>query len=613
MTAVLPAHAREWERLEAASPWARRPARIGALHAELTGDGKNLVLIGAGNAWEKSQISVRLDKLTAKWQGTGTGAVLLPATWANVVQLGYSFANTTGLAFVPHGRLIDWIAAETAHRFAEPPQLEKFWPPWLTPRDYQIEGARKIAHLGRFLLLDDAGLGKTLTTLLGIEQRRRTGITVFPLVILVPSWDVADVWDREIRKWMPPEWGEPCYYAGTNRTRLLRHPGVKVLITTYATARKDAALVDLPLAKFEPPAVVIDEGHLIKNADARQSRAARNIARRAATVVILSGTLVTHNLGDAFPPLAAMDPRTWQDKGRYAARFCLAAAADYGSPDLAGLNPVTEPEFRACLLGQMLRRAKADVLKELPPKTYSLRRPDIPPEWRRVYQDMEEQMLAELPDGTELSEMHSLSLLTRLSQLASSAASVEWTETWNEKLGMMVPRQIVTLRAPSWKAESLLEIMAEREGQPVAVFMASKQLARITGDYLGKAGYRFGYVTGLGQGVTRRTRTAAIDAFQDGKLDAIVCTAGAGSLGITLTRASAAVMLQRPWPFDQAIQPEDRIHRFGQMADKVEIIDIVAKGTVDERVRELLHTKAGRLSEFVRDRRIMLELLGGKR
>jgi hypothetical protein len=49
------------------------------------------------------------------------------------------------------------------------------------------------------------------------------------------------------------------------------------------------------------------------------------------------------------------------------------------------------------------------------------------------------------------------------------------------------------------------------------------------------------------------------------------------------------------------------------MAKAVEIIDIVAKGTVDERVRELLHTKAGRLSEFVRDPRIMRELLGGHR
>jgi SNF2 family DNA or RNA helicase len=606
VTAVLPAHAREQYRL------GQHPSTIGALHAELTGDGRNLVLIGAGNAFERSQISVRLDKLTAKWQGTGTGAVLLPATWANVVQLGYSFASTTGLAFVPHARLIDWIAAETAHRFAEPPELEPFWPPWLSPRDYQVEAARKIAHFGKFLLLDEAGVGKTLTTLLGIEQRRRTGITVFPLVILVPSWDVADVWDREIRKWMPPDWGEPCYYGGTNRTRLLRHPGVKVLITTYATARKDAALVDLPLASFAPPAVVADEAHALKNADAKQSRAARNIARRASTVVLLSGTLITRNVGDAFPPLAAMDPRTWQDKGRYASRFCITTAGDY-STEIVGLNPVTEPEFRACLLGQMLRRAKSDVLKELPPKTYSLRRPEIPPEWRRVYQDMEEEMLAELPDGTELSEMHSLSLLTRLSQLASSAASVEWTEVWSEKLQMMVPKQVVTLRAPSWKAESLLEIMAERPGQPVAVFTASRQLARITGDYLDKAGYRYGYVTGLGQGVTRRTRTTAIDAFQDGKMDAIVCTAGAGALGITLTRAATGVMIQRPWPFDWAVQPEDRLHRFGQLADKVEIIDIVSKNTVDERVRELLHTKAGRLSEFVRDRRIMVELLGGKR
>lgn len=606
---MMPAYAPAPVRFVPAAQWQPPPA--GALHAELAGDGKTVVLMSAGTAFQKDQIATRLCKLTTKWSPTGTGAVTIPLTWANMVQLGHGF-NTPGFAFVPHERLSAWIADECAHRYADLPELPAFWPPWESPRDYQVEAARKIAHFGRFLLLDDPGTGKTLSTLLGIELRRRLGVTVFPLVIMVPSWDVADAWDREIRKWMPPEWGTPDMYGGTDRLRLLRHPGVRVLITTYATARKDAGTVDGPLARFAPAAVVLDEGHLIKNADAKQSVAARNTCRRARTMVILSGTLVTRNVLDAFPPLAAMDPDTWRAKDRYKARFCLSGDGDY-EQDIVGLNPLTEAEFRSCLLGQMLRRAKSDVLKELPPKIYTVRRPVIPAEWRRVYQDMEDQMLAELPDGTELAEMHSLALLTRLSQLASSAAEVHWEDVWNEALGEMVPKQVVTLKAPSWKAESLLEIMSERPGEPVAVFMASKQLARITGDYLDKAGYRYGYLVGVGQGVTRRTRTADIDAFQAGELDAIVCTAGAGALGITLTRAATAVMLQRPWPFDQAVQPEDRLHRFGQMAKAVEIIDIVAKGTVDERVRELLHTKAGRLSEFVRDPRIMRELLGGHR
>ena len=604
------------------APQARwqQPA-VGALHGELTADGRNIVLMSAGNDWDQYAIAVRLSKLTALTKDTGTGAVTIPCTWANVVQIGHSFGQATGLAWVPHERLAAWIAGECARRMAEPPELEQFWPPWLTPRDYQVEAARQIAHAGKFMLLDDMGLGKTLTTILGIEQRRRTGVPVFPLIILVPSWEVGDGWDREIRKWMPG-WGEPSFYTGPSRTRLLRHPGVRVLITTYATARKDAPDVTAPLGRYEAASVVIDEASLIQNAKAKQSQMAARLARHAETVVLLSGTLITKNAQGAFPGLKALDPGTWQASERYVPRFCQVRPTEHGE-EVSGLKPEAEPEFRACLLGQMTRRAKADVLKELPPKIYTVLRPEIPEKYREAYRQMERDMLAEVPGSEEeMAVFDTLSQLTRLVQLASSAADVR-TETVcdkhtgevviDEMTGLPKTRQVVTLKPPSWKAEVLMEVIAS-SSEPVAVFTASRQLARITGEhYLKPAGLRYGYVIGQGDGVTRGTRKQAVEDFQAGKLDVIVCTAGAGGLGITLTRAPTAIMLQRPWPLDQALQPEDRIHRLGQMADKVEIIDVVAKGTVDERVRELLRLKAGRLSEFVRDPRVVRELLGGKR
>jgi hypothetical protein len=61
------------------------------------------------------------------------------------------------------------------------------------------------------------------------------------------------------------------------------------------------------------------------------------------------------------------------------------------------------------------------VLTQLPPKVYSVRTVELPAKWRKVYDDFEAQMLAELPDGSELSVMDVLAKLTHLSQLASSA------------------------------------------------------------------------------------------------------------------------------------------------------------------------------------------------
>jgi SNF2 family DNA or RNA helicase len=250
------------------------------------------------------------------------------------------------------------------------------------------------------------------------------------------------------------------------------------------------------------------------------------------------------------------------------------------------------------------------VLSQLPPKVYSVRRVDIPPEWRRAYDGMAADMLAELPDGEELPVMSVLAQLTRLSQLAGSAADVERRTEYNE-LGQEVTKYDVTLRAPSWKADALLEILAERKGQQVAVFGVSRQLVTIAGKACEEAGYRCGYILG-GQGkIARRTD---IDAFQGGKLDVILATAGAGSLGITLTAAGTVVMLQRSWELDKAVQPEDRAHRLDDIVlkhDCIEIIDVLARNTVDDRVRELLRVKGGSLAELVQDKRLVLELLGG--
>ena len=251
------------------------------------------------------------------------------------------------------------------------------------------------------------------------------------------------------------------------------------------------------------------------------------------------------------------------------------------------------------------------MLAELPPKVYSVRTVDLPPAWRKVYDDLEGQMLAQLPDGGELSVMTVLAQLTRLSQLASAAADIEVTTETVEVDGLLEERQHtkVHLKAPSWKVDELLEVMAERPGQPIVAFAPSRQLMMLAGAAAKGEGYRVGYVVG---GQTAKERTANVDAFQGKELDLCCVTTGAGGVGLTLTAARTAAFLQRPWSLVEALQSEDRLHRIGaECHDSIEIVDIVAKNTIDSRVRTILRERAGALSELVQDPRIVAELLGG--
>jgi SNF2 family DNA or RNA helicase len=258
--------------------------------------------------------------------------------------------------------------------------------------------------------------------------------------------------------------------------------------------------------------------------------------------------------------------------------------------------------------------AKVDVLPELPPKVYSVRVVDLPREWRRAYDAMESEMLAELPDGGELSVMHVLAQLTRLSQLASAAADVTVTmeRVTDVETGLTFerPHTAVRLRAPSWKVDEFLEVLGERPGKSVVGFAPSRQLMLLAGEAASKAGYRVGYIIG---GQSAKERTATVEAFQAGALDVCCVTTGAGGVGLTLTAASTAVFLQRPWSLVEALQAEDRLHRIGsERHESIEIIDIVARDTIDSRVRSVLRERAGQLADLVQDRRIVAELLGGK-
>lgn len=207
-----------------------------------------------------------------------------------------------------------------------------------------------------------------------------------------------------------------------------------------------------------------------------------------------------------------------------------------------------------------------------------------------------------------------LAQLTRLSQLASAPAKVD-TVTYTED-GVEKVETSVTLEGPSWKVDALLEILGERctpevpGGEAVVAFAPSKQLIDLAAAAARQAGYRVGMIVG-GQSQTERTRNRK--AFQDGELDLLCATTGAGGTGLTLSRAGTLVFLQRPWSLVESLQAEDRAEGDLNATRGTEVIDIVAKATVDTRVRAVLRERAGQLADLVQDKRIVQQLLGGLR
>lgn len=585
--------------------------------AELTADGENIFVLGDGPPEDLADQAQRAQMLTPLVKESD-GALMLPLSWPGLVQL-----QTEYPAMEIGARLSEWAVSQADYRaHAEaltpldfhPHALAYPIPAHLTPYPWQVTAGHITALLGRVLLTDEPGTGKTASAILGVCEwatiRGLTPAELGSIVCIVPA-STVDPWVDAWRAWAPHL--HTVAWRGAAASRRKKAGTAHVYITSYDTARMDARSKDGPLAKLRPTAVVVDECHLTKSATAGRTYAMHRLARSARVFIALSGTPIAHNVGDLHPVLEHISPNAWPSKERWITRYCRSIQGDYSSR-IIGINEYTEPEMRLTLLGQHRRVAKADVLTSLPPKVYSIRQVEIPGAYRKAYDEFERDMIAHLPDGQELSVMDALSQLTALQLLACAAADIEYEHETviDETTGDTYEKTHVHIhpKDPSWKVDALLEILAERENEKVVVFAQSRKLVSLAGQAAENAGWRVGWITG---GQSQKARTDTIEQFQHGDLNLICATTGAGGVGITLTAARTVVFIQRPWSYVDATQAEDRCHRIGsEIHDSIEIIDIVAAHTVETRVRSVLKEKAGQLSDFVKDPRIIKEILGGE-
>lgn len=589
---------------------------MSTIHAEVSRDGRSIVLVAGGLDLESVALAARrLKALTPLFtRSDPPGALVCPLTWAAVVQLSATFGD----GFRPGARLAGWIETQVAVR-THRPGVTYAPPAGLAARPYQADGAALIAATGRALITDEPRTGKTITTVLGlVEWRRRRALAGNlpdgPTVVVCPA-SVVDPWVEHWQAWAPHV--RAVAWRGPRRRELAG--AAEVYVTSYETARVDAPVAGTKamrsLLELGPSALVVDEAHYLKNKSSQRSLAVRRIAKAVdkldGAVVALSGTPITKHTGELWPTLEALEPHAWPASERWVSRYCLSVGTDY-EEQILGLHPGREAEFRLALLGQHRRVTRADVMSDLPPKVYSTRTVEIPAKWRKVYDDFESRMLAELPDGSELSVMDVLSVLTHLSSLASAAADVriEHGPDLDKVTGEPKRHVHLDLKAPSWKVDAALEILAERPGEKVVVYAPSRQLIELMGAAAQAAGHRVGYIVG---GQSAKARSEVRNAFQTpgSGLDLICATTSAGGVGITLSAAGTVVFLQRPWALDASIQAEDRAEGDLDAAKGTEVIDVITADSVESRVRAALRGKAGQLADLVQDPRLVAGLLGG--
>jgi len=488
--------------------------------------------------------------------------------------------GTTKIVRVPRLQILDWLAlreqgiavslpAEDEAVLARLMGFTRITPRPLptgvqaTLRPYQRDGYAWLVFLyeHRFgaCLADDMGLGKTLQAicLLAAIQDGRilTSVGVKgPHLVVVPT-SLLFNWEQELARFAP---GLKVHvYSGSERT--LDAKDGEVVITTYGLVRRD---IDR-LERIPFHVIVFDEAQAVKNIQADTTGAARRLTGRFR--LSLTGTPLENHLGEYFSVIDLCMPGLLGEYDRFKSGLKRAQGVA-----LERLLRRTRPFI--------LRRTKAEILHDLPPKIESEVFLDLTDRQKALYQQTVAQVRTTIDEAyrTKTSGQAQFIALTAILKLRQVCLS---------------PR-LLTNRAdePSPKLSFLVErlhVLLD-EGHSALVFSQFTSFLDLVEEACVRHALPYHRLDGSTAAATRKTRVAA---FQGGEQPSVfLLSLKAGGQGLNLTKATYVFHLDPWWNPAVENQASDRAHRIGQQRT-VTIVRILMRHSIEEKMMALKQRK----------------------
>jgi superfamily II DNA or RNA helicase len=424
-------------------------------------------------------------------------------------------------------------------------------------RPYQADGyawAMRLAAAGcGACLADDMGLGKTLQALAVLLARGADG----PALVVAPTSLVGN-WQAEAARFAPTlnvrAWGD-----GVDRQAQIGAAGAHdVLLLSYPLLQQNAEA----FAARPWHTLVLDEAQALKNAAAKRSQAAQ--ALQAGFTLALSGTPVENRLAELWAVMRVCNPGLLGTAARFNERFATPIERD-ADRDAQRL-------LRRLIAPFVLRRTKAQVLDDLPPRTELALAVQPDDAERAHYEALRRQALAtaerSLAEGGGQAQINVLAQLMRLRRAACDPRLV------NPELGI-----------PGAKVQAFAELAAElaANGHKALVFSQFVDFLALLREPLDAAGIGYQYLDGA---TPAAERTRRVNAFQRGEGTLFLISLKAGGFGLNLTAADYVVIADPWWNPAAEDQASGRAHRIGQQRP-VTVYRLVSSGTIEERIVEL--------------------------
>jgi len=424
-------------------------------------------------------------------------------------------------------------------------------------RDYQKEGFAWLVRLAAWgvgaCLADDMGLGKTLQAIALILSRAGGG----PSLVVAPT-SVCFNWHNEAARFAPTL-AVKTLDTDDRQQLLTRLQPYDLLVCSYGLLQQEA--VGELLAGVPWRTIVLDEAQAIKNPATKRAKQALGL--QGEFKLITTGTPVENHLGELWALFRFINPGLLGSLESFNRRFA-APIERYQDRD-------ARQRLKRLIQPFILRRTKAQVLDELPPRTEIELQVELSEPETVFYEGLRKKLLEELgaaAGGPGDQRFLVLAAITKLRRACCNPALVApELELSSSKLALF--------------GEVLEELLENRH--KALVFSQFVDHLAIVRDYLGQRGIGYQYLDGQTPAGDRKKR---VEAFQSGEGDVFLISLKAGGTGLNLTAADYVIHLDPWWNPAVEDQASDRAHRIGQQRP-VTVYRLVTKGTIEEQIVSL--------------------------
>ncbi|MDO4293042.1 MAG: DEAD/DEAH box helicase [Eubacteriales bacterium] len=432
-------------------------------------------------------------------------------------------------------------------------------------RSYQANGykwLRTLAHCSfGGILADEMGLGKTLQMIAFFLSRKQEGMQGTSLVVAPAS--LVYNWCEELGRFAPQLSVMAVTGSQQEREKKLEEwQEFDVLVTSYDLLKRDIESYEGKVFLTQ----VIDEAQYIKNHNTTAAKAVKAVQARQRFA--LTGTPVENRLSELWSIFDYLMPGFLYRYETFRRQLETPIVKNGDQETMERLRRMTGPF--------LLRRRKADVLRELPDKLEESRYVRLEGEQRRLYDAQAAKLLQELEGQTseefQKNRMQLLAGLTRLRQLCCDPALC-----------------FENYRGGSAKLDACLELIVSAidGGHRLLVFSQFTSMLEILGEKLSEAGISYDTITGA---TPKERRLQLVKDFNANGVPVFLISLKAGGVGLNLTGADVVIHYDPWWNLAVQNQATDRAHRIGQ-TKKVTVYKMIASHSVEEKIQKLQESK----------------------